>query len=90
MTKTNPGNFFEDYRVGQILHHATPRTLTEGDVGLYMSLYGPRFAVQSADTFARSIGRRSIGIDIKEDYCRIKKEECKAKPANSNGKHTKK
>jgi 2-methylfumaryl-CoA hydratase len=63
MTKTNPGNFFEDYRVGQILNHATPRTLTEGDVGLYMSLYGPRFAVQSADTFARSIGYPRSPVD---------------------------
>ena len=31
MTKTNPGNFFEDFEVGQVLAHATPRTVTEGD-----------------------------------------------------------
>ncbi|MCH9764971.1 MAG: MaoC family dehydratase [Alphaproteobacteria bacterium] len=55
-TKTNPGNFFEDFKHGQILKHTTPRTLTEGDVALYMSLYGPRFAVQSSDAFARAIG----------------------------------
>lgn len=55
-TKTNPGNFFEDFKHGQILKHATPRTLTEGDVALYMSLYGPRFAVQSSDAFAKAIG----------------------------------
>ena len=30
-TKTNAGNFFEDYKFGQILTHATPRTVTEGD-----------------------------------------------------------
>ena len=56
MTKTNPGNFFEDYRVGQVLNHATPRTLNEGDVAIYTSLYGPRFAVQSSDEFARASG----------------------------------
>lgn len=56
VTKTNPGNFFEDFKHGQILKHATPRTLTEGDVALYMSLYGPRFAVQSSDAFAKAIG----------------------------------
>lgn len=55
-TKTNPGNFFEDFKLGQILKHATPRTLTEGDVALYMSLYGPRFAVQSSDAFAKAVG----------------------------------
>jgi 2-methylfumaryl-CoA hydratase len=62
-TKTNPGNFFEDYRVGQILKHATPRTVTEGDVALYMSLYGPRFAVQSSESFAKSIGFPRAPVD---------------------------
>ncbi|MEX3016648.1 MaoC family dehydratase [Gymnodinialimonas hymeniacidonis] len=50
-TKTNPGYFFEDYHVGQILNHATPRTLHDGDVAMYQALYGPRFAMQSARTF---------------------------------------
>jgi 2-methylfumaryl-CoA hydratase len=63
MTKTNPGNFFEDYSVGQILNHATPRTLNEGDVALYTSLYGPRFAVQSSDEFARAIGYPRSPVD---------------------------
>ena len=34
-TKTNPGNFFEDFTFGQVLEHATPRTVTVGDVALY-------------------------------------------------------
>ncbi len=54
--KTNPGNFFEDFRVGQVMPHATPRTLTAGDQALYQSLYGSRFAVQSSEAFARAIG----------------------------------
>ena len=61
--KTNSGNFFEDFRVGQVLKHATPRTLTIGDVAIYMSLYGPRFAVQSSDAFARSLGYPAAPID---------------------------
>ena len=40
MTKTRAGNFFEDFAVGQLLRHATPRTATEGDRGLYQALYG--------------------------------------------------
>jgi 2-methylfumaryl-CoA hydratase len=62
-TKTNPGNFFEDFRFGQILTHATPRTINEGDVALYMSLYGPRFAVQSSDAFAKAIGYPRAPVD---------------------------
>lgn len=63
MTKTNTGNFFEDFRIGQELAHATPRTVTAGDVSLYTALYGTRFAVQSSDAFARSIGLGRAPVD---------------------------
>src|SRR3954463_1342890 len=63
MTKTTPGNFFEDFRVGHVIGHATPRTVTMGDVALYNSLYGPRFAVQSSDAFARAIGYPRAPVD---------------------------
>jgi len=56
MTKTSAGNFFEDFRFGQAIEHATPRTVTSGDVALYLALYGARFAVQSSDVFAKAIG----------------------------------
>ena len=62
-SKTTSGNFFEDFQLGQEIHHATPRTLTEGDVAVYASLYGARFAVQSSDMFARSIGYPRAPID---------------------------
>jgi 2-methylfumaryl-CoA hydratase len=55
-TKTRAGNFFEDYRVGQTLVHAVPRTVTEGDRALYTALYPTRFALYSSDAFARSCG----------------------------------
>ena len=32
--KTNAGNFFEDFTLGQVIEHATPRTITEGDRAL--------------------------------------------------------
>ena len=54
--KTRSGNFFEDFRVGQRFIHATPRTVTTGDVALHTALYGSRFAVSSSDVFAASIG----------------------------------
>ena len=61
--KTSPGNFFEDFRLGQQLPHATPRTVTTGDVALYNGLFGARFAVQSADTFAQKIGYPRSPVD---------------------------
>ncbi len=63
MTKTNSGNFFEDFSIGQVIRHATPRTVTVGDVALYTALYGSRFAVQSSDAFARAIGYPQAPVD---------------------------
>jgi 2-methylfumaryl-CoA hydratase len=63
MSKTSPSNFFEDFRVGQVIRHATPRTLTTGDVALYTALFGPRFAVQSSDAFAKAVGYPRSPLD---------------------------
>ncbi|SEC67920.1 L-erythro-3-methylmalyl-CoA dehydratase [Nocardioides exalbidus] len=54
--KTNAGNFFEDFTVGQVIEHATPRTITEGDRALYGAIYPTRFAVPSSAEFAASVG----------------------------------
>ncbi len=51
--KSDPGNFFEDFVVGDELIHATPRTVTEADAAIYTGLTGSRFALYSADTFAQ-------------------------------------
>lgn len=56
MTKTNPGNFFEDFELGQVIDHATPRTVTEGDRALYGALYPTRFALPSSAAFAAACG----------------------------------
>jgi len=61
--KTNPGNFFEDFFVGMRIAHATPRTVSAGDVSLYTALYGNRFAVQSSDSFARTVGLPAAPLD---------------------------
>jgi len=62
-SKTGQGNFFEDFRFGQTIRHATPRTVTTGDVALYNGLFGTRFAVQSSDEFARKIGYPRAPVD---------------------------
>ena len=61
--KTNPGNFFEDFRLGQEIVHAVPRTVTAGDVALYIGLTGSRFALHSSDAFARAIGYGKAPVD---------------------------
>ena len=60
---SSAGNFFEDFHVGQVIRHATPRTVTTGDVALYHALYGTRTAVHSSDEFARAIGYRHAPVD---------------------------
>lgn len=61
--KTNAGNFFEDFRIGQHLVHAPPRTVTTGEVALYTALFGSRFAVNSSDPFAQSLGLPRAPLD---------------------------
>jgi 2-methylfumaryl-CoA hydratase len=61
--KTNAGRFFEDFRAGDTLVHATPRTVTDGDVALYTALFGGRFAPASSAPFAASLGLRAAPVD---------------------------
>jgi 2-methylfumaryl-CoA hydratase len=61
--KTSAGNYFEDFRLRQVIRHPTPRTVTSADAALYTALYGSRFAVQSSDAFARAIGYKQSPID---------------------------
>ncbi len=63
MSKTSTGNFFENFRIGQVIRHATPRTVTVGDVAVYTGLFGGRFAVQSSDAFAKAIGYPRAPVD---------------------------
>ncbi|MEJ2540766.1 MAG: MaoC family dehydratase [Gemmatimonadota bacterium] len=61
--KVDPGNHFEDFSVGQEIVHATPRTVTEGDVAVYQGLFGSRFALQSATTVANTVGLERAPVD---------------------------
>ena len=61
--KTNPGNFFEDFSVGQEIIHSTPRTITSGDVSLFIGLLGSRFVLHSSEEFAKKIGYPNSPID---------------------------
>lgn len=61
--KQRHGNYFEDFRLNQVIRHGTPRTLTEGDGSVYMALTGSRYAAHSACTAAKQLGYASRPLD---------------------------
>jgi 2-methylfumaryl-CoA hydratase len=63
MAKTNPGRFFEDYKVGDVIKHAVPRTVSGGERALYHALYPARHALYSSDEFARASGLPKSPLD---------------------------
>ena len=62
-SKSNPGNFFEDFYVGMELVHATPQTVTDGDIALYRALTGNRYVQYSSAEFAKAAGLPGLAID---------------------------
>jgi 2-methylfumaryl-CoA hydratase len=54
--KTTSGNFFEDFQIGHVFRHAVPRTVTDGDLALYIALTGDRRPLHCSAEFARSLG----------------------------------
>ncbi len=54
--KASFGRFFEDFRVGMTIRHAVPRTVTQGDVSLYLALYPDRHTLYSSDEVAKKCG----------------------------------
>lgn len=63
MSKTTAGHFFEDYRIGQVIGHAVPRTVSGGERALYHALYPARGALYSSDEFARACGLAQSPVD---------------------------
>ena len=63
MGKAGQGRFFEDFRLGETIEHATPRTISGGERALYHSCYPARFAMHSSDEFARSCGLPASPFD---------------------------
>jgi 2-methylfumaryl-CoA hydratase len=54
--KITEGNFFEDFVRGDVIEHAIPRTLTEGDISLYIALTGDRRPLHCSAEFGRQLG----------------------------------
>ncbi len=56
-------HFFEDFAVGRRFLHATPRTVTSGDVALYIALTGARTPLHCNEPLARALGYASAPVD---------------------------
>ncbi|MCC1480506.1 MaoC family dehydratase [Roseibaca sp. Y0-43] len=63
LPKTTKGRFFEDYRIGDEIAHAVPRTVSGGERALYHALYPSRGALYSSDEFARACGLPESPVD---------------------------
>jgi len=63
LNKVSAGNYFEDFRLGKVIDHATPRTIAAGEVALYIALTGARQLLPSAEPVAQSLGYKSRPVD---------------------------
>jgi 2-methylfumaryl-CoA hydratase len=63
MNKATPGNFFEDFHLGRTFVHATPRTVGEGDIALYLALTGSRHVIGCAAPVAHALGFPARPLD---------------------------
>lgn len=61
--KERAGNFFEDFKLGQVIRHGTHRTVTDGDASVYLSLTGARQATHSSTTAAALMGYANRPLD---------------------------
>lgn len=63
MNKNFKSRYFENYILGETIDHSVPRTITEGDVSIYLATTGSRFAVNYSHEFSKKIGFSSTPID---------------------------
>ena len=61
--KNFKSRFFEDYFIGDEIKHSVPRTVTEGDVALYLATTGSRFALNYSREFSKSLGFDQTPVD---------------------------
>lgn len=62
-SKTTAGRFFEDFRPGEVIRHATPRTVAAADAMLYLALTGSRFLPNCSLPAARANGLHEPPVD---------------------------
>ncbi len=63
MKKNFKSRYFEDYKLNEEINHSVPRTITEGDVSIYLSTTGSRFPLNYSIEFSKKLGLEKIPID---------------------------
>jgi len=61
--KINSGRFFEHFKLNEVIQHATPRTITSGDVALHIALTGARNPLHCSAPFAHALGMDQAPVD---------------------------
>ncbi len=61
--KNFKSRYFEDYKINEEITHSVPRTITEGDVAVYLATTGSRFPLNYSYEFAKDLGFKSIPVD---------------------------
>ncbi|MAZ07416.1 MAG: hypothetical protein CMM99_02985 [Rickettsiales bacterium] len=61
--KNFKSRYFEDYKINQEIYHSVPRTISEGDVSIYLASTGSRFAMNYSQQFCKNLGLKKIPID---------------------------
>ena len=63
MKKNFKSRYFEDYKLNEEINHNVPRTITDGDVAIYLSTTGSRFPLNYSAEFSKTLGLKKIPID---------------------------
>ena len=63
MEKNFKSRYFEDYKLNEEINHSVPRTITDGDVSIYLSTTGSRFPLNYSAEFSKKLGLKKIPID---------------------------
>ncbi len=61
--KNFKSRYFEDYLLDETITHSVPRTITDGDVSVYLATTGSRFALNYSKEFSKALGFESIPVD---------------------------
>ena len=63
MSKNFKSRYFEDYVLNETINHSVPRTITDGDVALYLATTGSRFALNYSREFSSDLGLKYTLVD---------------------------
>ena len=61
--KNFKSRYFEDYNIDEEIFHSVPRTVTEGDVSIYLATTGSRFPLNYSREFSSKLGFEKVPLD---------------------------